>query len=194
MAVPGRLVEVYGLGPELVRDVIAIRHAEPLIERDRPPAEWRLSMRGEEASCELGVCLAPTGLRRMVTSPEKKARATAAVLGEVLGVSVIFDDRLREVQRPWTDDNFAELVARYLEGERFEGWEPVEQVVSRWLDSLFSRPSEDPIEVVTHGTAMTYLLLAGDTAKRARFWSDLTMPDGWISSPKTLTRLDCSRR
>ena len=184
---------MYRLDPELLRDVIVIRHAEPLIERHRPPTEWRLSLRGREASYELGACLAPIGLRRIVTSPEEKARATASVLGEVLGVSVVADDRLREVQRPWADDSFAELVARYLEGERIEEWEPIEQVVSRLEDFLVNCPSEGPIGVVTHGTAMTCLLLAGDTANRARFWSDLTMPDAWTFSRETLTRLDCLR-
>lgn len=73
---PGRMGAVDNLGPELLRDVIVIRHAQPLVERDRLPAQWRLSLRGSEASYELGACLAPTGLRRIVTSPEKKARET----------------------------------------------------------------------------------------------------------------------
>ncbi|MHB8334176.1 MAG: histidine phosphatase family protein [Acidimicrobiales bacterium] len=163
------MVEVDSLDPALLRDVIVIRHSQPLVERDRLPVQWRLSLRGSEASYELGACFAPTGLRRIVTNPEKKARETAAVLSQVLGVGVVADDRLREVQRPWTDGDCEELVVRYLEGERIEGWEPVEHVLSRWLDFFVSYPREGPIGVVTHGTAMACLLLSGDTAKRARF-------------------------
>jgi len=184
---------VYSLRPELLGDVIFIRHAEPLVEPDQPPAKWQLSLRGKALSHELGASLAPTGLRRIITSPEEKARETATVLAEVLGVNVITDDRLREVQRPWTDDNFADLVARYLHGDRIEGWEPVEQVVSRLEAFLLSRPSEGPIGVVTHGTAMSCLLGGGDSADRARFWSDLTMPDAWAFWGEVPTRFDFLR-
>ena len=56
-----------------------------------------------------------------------------------------------------------------------------------------SRPSEGPIGEVTHGTAMNCLLGGGDPAERARFWSDLTMPDAWALSGVVPTRLDCLR-
>jgi len=148
---------------------------------------------GKESSYELGARLAPTGLRRIVTSPEEKARATATVLAEVLGVSVVTDDRLREVQRPWTDGNFAHEVARYLHGDLIEGWEPVEQVVARLEAFLVSSPRETSIGVVTRGTAMACLLGAGDSANRARCWSDLTMPDAWTFSETGPLRLDCLR-
>jgi|GEM_PF-1025046 len=187
------MVDVYSLRPELLRDVMFIRHAEPFVEPDRPPAEWQLSLRGKGLSYGLGARLAPRGLRRLVTSPEEKARATATVLAEVLGVSVVTDDRLREVQRPWTDGNFADVVACYLHGDLIEGWEPIEQVVSRLEAFLASRPSDGPIGVVTHGTAMTCLLGADDSANRARFWSDLTMPDAWTFSEVGPVRLDCLR-
>jgi len=160
----GRMVDVCNLRRELLRDVVFIRHAEPLVEPDRPPAQWQLPLRGKELSYELGASLAPTGVRRIVTSPEEKARTAALVLAEVLGVSVFTDDRLREVRRPWTDGNFADVVTRYLYGDLIEGWEPVEQVVSRLEAFLVSRPSEGPIGVVTHGTAMTCLLSADDPA------------------------------
>lgn len=191
--VSGRMIDVYSLHPELLRDVIFIRHAEPLVEPDRPPAEWQLSLKGRELSYELGACLSPTGLRRIVSSPEEKARTTATALAEVLGVRVVTDDRLREVQRPWTDGNFADVVARYLQGDLIEGWEPVEQVVSRLEAFLVSRPSEGPIGVVTHGTAMTCLLSADDSTNRARFWSELKMPDAWSFSQEGPMRLDCLR-
>ena len=115
------------------------------------------------------------------------------MLAEVIGVCVVTDDRLREVQRPWADDNFANLVARYFHGDLIEGWEPVEQVVSRLEAFLLSLPRDGLIGVVTLGTAMTCLLGAGDSANRARFWSELTMPDTWTFWGEVPTRLDCLR-
>ena len=177
------------LRAELLRDVVLIRHAEPQVERDRPPAEWHLTSQGRKLSYELGSCLTARGLRQLFTSPEEKAIATATVVAEVLGVSVIADDRLREVQRPWTDSNFADAVARYLQGERLEGWEPFEEVVSRLKACLVSHSEEGPVGLVTHGTAMSCLLDSLDLADRDNFWSDLTMPDAWALSGENISRL-----
>ncbi len=115
------------------------------------------------------------------------------MLAEVLGVSVTVNDRLREVERPWADGTFEESVARYVDGERIEGWESTDHVVPNLGDYLVSCSGERPIGVVTHGTAMTCLLLAGDRAKRARFWSELTVSDAWDFSQEKPTRLDCRR-
>lgn len=95
------------------------------------------------------------------------------------------------MQRPWTDGNLAELVARYLRGDRIEGWEPAEHVGSRGEGFLVSCPGEGPFGGVTPATAMTSLLLAGDSANQARSWSDAILPDAWTFSPEARTRLDC---
>ena len=171
------------------QDVVLIRHAEPIVEPDRPPSDWQLSSRGKELSHVLGACLSTCGLRRIVTSPEEKARATASAVADVLGLNVITDDRLREVQRPWTEGNFVDAVTRYLQGNLIEGWEPIEQVVSRIVDSLVGHSGDGPIGVVTHGTAMACLVGAKAPASRALFWFDLTMPDAWALSGEGTTRL-----
>lgn len=140
-------------------------------------------------SYDLGVCLRPCRLERVVASPEEKARATASAVAEVLGVRVVTDERLREVRRPWTEGNFADAVARYLEGDLIEGSEPVEQVLSRLGDSLVSHSGNGPIGVVAHGTAIACLLGADASVDRVHFWADQTMPDAWTLSGKSLTRL-----
>ena len=183
------MVDVMSLSAEFLRNVVLIRHAEPLVEPNRPPAEWHLSSRGRKLSYELGTCLITRGLRRLVTSPEEKAMATVTVVAEVLGVIIIADDRLCEVRRPWIDSNFADAVARYLQGERIEGWEPFERVVSRLQDSLVSHSDAGPVGLVTHGTAMACILDSLDLADRAHFWSDLTMPDAWALDGEHISRL-----
>ncbi|MHB8380090.1 MAG: histidine phosphatase family protein [Acidimicrobiales bacterium] len=170
-------------------DVVLIRHAEPTVDPDRPPSEWQLTPNGKELSRVLGVRLRPSGLRRIVTSPEDKAWATATAVAEVLGVDVVVDERLREVQRPWTEDNFDDTVVRYLEGTPIEGWETIDRVASRLMDSLVSHSGVGPIGVVTHGTAMACLVGAIDRVSRAVFWSDLTMPDAWNLADGVTKRL-----
>lgn len=183
------MVEMTGTRTELLQDVILIRHAEPQVEPNRPPAEWRLSSRGSELSYELGACLISRGLHRLVTSPEVKAVATANAVADVLGLSVIADDRLREVQRPWTDGNFPAVVARYLQGDVIEGWEPFEEVVLRLSIALLSHSGAGPIAFVTHGTAMACLLDSAEPKDRVHFWSELTMPDAWALQGKNISRL-----
>ena len=72
--------------------------------------------------------------------------------------------------------NVVNPVARHFHGDLIEGWEPVKHVVSRLAALLPGLPRDGQIGVVTHGTAMTWLLGAGDSANRARLWSELTMP------------------
>lgn len=177
------------LGAGLRLDVVLIRHAEPIAKPDRSPSQWQLSTRGEEDSRDLGAHLSNCGLLRIVTSPEEKAWATASAVAEALGVSVKTDHRLVEVQRPWTEGNFDRAVERYLQGSLVEGWEPMEQVVSRLVDALASHSGEGPIGFVTHGTAMACLVGAVCSIDRVLFWSDLTMPDAWTLSDQGATRL-----
>jgi broad specificity phosphatase PhoE len=177
------------LGEDLRRDVVLIRHAEATVEPDRPPSEWHLSSSGRKLSHDLGVCLRSRALQRIVTSPEEKAQATASAVADILGVCVVIDERLLEVWRPCAEDNFANLVVRYLEGEFIDGWEPIEQVRSRFVDSLISHSGIGPFGVVTHGTAIAALLGADASIDGVLFWNDLTMPDAWDISGESPTRL-----
>jgi len=176
-------------GEQILRNAVLMRHAEPLVEPNRPPAEWHLSSQGRSFSYELATCLNAIGLRRIVTSPEAKAAETAAVVADVLGVSVIVDDRLREVRRPWTGSHFESAVASYLTGERHEGWEPIRAVVSRLQDSLVNHTGAGPVGLVTHGTAMACLLDSLCLVEPAQFWSELTMPDAWTFDGERILRL-----
>ena len=188
-AIPESMDGMEHLRADWKQDVVLIRHAEPIVEPDRPPSEWQLSLRGKELAHDLVACLSTCGLRRIVTSPEVKARATATAVTDVLGLNVITDDGLREVQRPWIEGNFDDAVTRYLQGNLIEGWEPIEQVVSRVVDSLVGHSGDGPIGVVTHGTAMACFVGANVPTNRALFWSDLTMPDVWALSSEGITRL-----
>ena len=110
------MVDVMGLRTGLLGDVVVIRHAESLVERDRSPAEWRLSAQGREFSYQLGACLISSGICRLVTSPEEKAVATATIVADVLGLGIVVDERLREVRRPWITIDFSGAVTLLFAG------------------------------------------------------------------------------
>jgi hypothetical protein len=61
-----------------------------------------------------------------LTSPEAKARET----GALARLDAVVDERLREVERPWSDD-YGPLVERYLGGEDLVGWEPRAAALAR---------------------------------------------------------------
>jgi broad specificity phosphatase PhoE len=166
-------------------------HVEPSV----PSTRWRLSDEGRNAARHLGRVLARrTPPPRTVTaSSETKARETATELASVLGdPEVRVDDRLDEVNRPWTDDAtvYRRTALAWLSGDHPDGWETPVAVLTR-VSGALNELVPDSI-AVTHGLALTLWLasvLPGEVYPRS-FWSDLAMPDAWMidTNQQTLVR------
>jgi broad specificity phosphatase PhoE len=118
-----------------------VRHAAVVVDPAVPSCEWRLSEAGREAARSLAF---PNGAA--LTSPEPKARETA----ELAGLAAVVDDRLREVSRPWSDNQVAE-VERWFAGEAVEGWERREDALTRLSGAL---DGFDGV-AVSHGLAIS---------------------------------------
>jgi probable phosphoglycerate mutase len=138
---------------------------------------------------------------RVVTSDLERAAATAAYLGELAGVAVEADPRLREVDvGEWSGLSREEIAARFpddyaawLRGEdvRRGGGETSPEVVARALAALQDRlPCAGPLVVVTHGgTSRDLVLTLLGLPRRARTafavlgnarWAELARHgDGW---------------
>jgi len=100
-----------------------LTHAEVVVDPALPIESWGLSDAGRvRASGAHRVAWSP-GVRRIVSSTERKAVETAAVLGAAVGVEPEQDARLGEIDRSATG---------YLPPEEFE---PV-------VDAFFARPEE----------------------------------------------------
>lgn len=160
--------------------VLLVRHAEPVVDRSVPPADWPLTPEGLASARSLGPTLAAELAGRVVAcSWERKALETAAAMvGSV--DDVLVDLRLGEVRRPWVESGHREAVLAYLRGEASPGWETREEAVGRFREGLESLPTREPA-VVTHGTVMT-LFVASVVADvdAPGFWSNLEMPDAWL--------------
>jgi probable phosphoglycerate mutase len=170
------------------REVVLIRHAEPVVDAHVLPEIWELSNAGRAAARRFASRLARVGLDRLVTSPEVKAVQTAEILASTLGVTLGVDPRLHEVRRPWMPAHPRREVGRYLEGASLEGWEPLE-VVRRRVATALGDAGEDLVGFVTHGTAMAALFAGSDVVDAWRFWCELRMPDAFRVSGASLTRL-----
>jgi broad specificity phosphatase PhoE len=158
-----------------------MRHAEPLVLRETPGAQWRLTNEGKEsARVHGGRVMERSPITLVWTSPERKARETAEHGFPSIPTRV--REQLGEVEKPWytTTDELREAVASYLGGETVEGWERREDVLAR-LDLLAADVSPGgSLAVVSHGVLLTmWLDHAGVLDDPYAFWSDLRTPDAW---------------
>lgn len=97
-----------------------ITHPEVVVDPAVPVVDWGLSATGEERARRLAEQL--TGeVRVVISSAERKAIETAAILAEALGVPVSADPALGEMDRTATG---------YLPSEEFE----------RTADAFFAQP------------------------------------------------------
>jgi broad specificity phosphatase PhoE len=147
-----------------------VRHAEVDLDLGRPAATWTLSDAGRAAADEVADLLAPVA--RVVSSPEPKARATAAPLARRSGIAVELDERLREVERTANlpdYDAHRDSVRRYLAGAVVEGWEPRADAHARFAAAVAGL---DGAVVVTHATVLA-LFLDYDF----RQWEAMRLPD-----------------
>ena len=161
-----------------------VRHGRPLVEPGRPAAGRRLD---PAATGDVDALRASGRLPDGATwcsSPEPKARETAARLTD--GPVLVVDD-LAEQHRGvhWfgTDDDFRAAVRRAFErpDERaVPAWEPLAVTRHRVVEAVRRLAAEHPgdLVLVGHGTAWTVLSAAlGGTAPDLRAWERLAMPD-----------------
>ena len=106
------------------------------------------------------------------SSDLRRVRTTAEIIGQVLGMEVILDPRLREVNfGVWEGMLAADIEARYpvewearrldLQHVRPPGGESVQDVADRiWpaIDELSARHSGAPLILVSHGLALATVL------------------------------------
>lgn len=156
-----------------------IRHARPVIEADVAPRDWQLAPDDGSAASLRAVLPEPA---RWFTSPEHKARQTAALLTDET-VEVV--DGLCETGRTGFFSDHAEfrstITAFLRDGAAPDGWEPRVEATLRIVDTtlgVLAAFPDDDIVLVGHGTAFTLLVgaLIG-TPPDVDAWSNLRMPD-----------------
>jgi broad specificity phosphatase PhoE len=158
-----------------------VRHGRPLIDRTRPPHEWRLDPAyADDVRAARPLLPQEAG---WFSSPEPKALATARLLTDE-PVEVVPD--LREHERHSTDwiEPFEPVVRRAFDHpdlSAYAGWEPLALTRSRVVTAvagIVGRRSDHDIVLVGHGTAWTLLRAAVTGAPPdLEWWGRLSMPD-----------------
>jgi probable phosphoglycerate mutase len=130
---------------------------------------------GQRQAAELAERVAPLGLRALWSSDLSRARETAEIVGQRIGLSVRLDPRLREANRgQWEGRRFIDIEReepdRYAAWRnepatfRFPGGESLREQLERVMASLsvVRRSRESPALVVCHGGSIRVALCARD--------------------------------
>jgi broad specificity phosphatase PhoE len=135
--------------------------------------DWPLSADGVAAARQLRL---PAGAL-LVASDERKAEET--LRAACPGAEVVIDAGFGEVRRPdeWVDDH-RQRARTYVEGTGHAGWEPHDQVVSRFEAAAERHAAPGRTLVVgTHGMAATLWVASRRPIDRGTFWAALRFPD-----------------
>ncbi|MDQ1686872.1 MAG: 2,3-bisphosphoglycerate-dependent phosphoglycerate mutase [Frankiaceae bacterium] len=150
-------------------EVLLVRHGETddnAAARFQGRIDTPLNDRGREQSRALAGALAGEGLRALYSSPLARARETAEIVGEQLGLALVLDPRLMEADAgAWSGMLSADIIAADADafaawrarrpGFRFPGGESVEEQDARVAAALLDVAAGPlPALVVTHGGAI----------------------------------------
>jgi broad specificity phosphatase PhoE len=157
-------------------NLILVRHGETdwnLERRWQGHADPGLNDTGRRQAVELAARFASTSVDALYSSDLARARETADVIGESLGLPVSLDPRLREVDvGEWSGLTSLEIEARYPERDRArrdgatpwtrgESYEAMSARVLRALDEIATAHEPGRVLVITHGGPMRAVWLAG---------------------------------
>ncbi len=170
--------------------LILIRHAEPVVNPGQPAAQWSLTPAGMEASRILAVRLRALAPMRVVTSHERKARATADVIGETLSIPVI--------EMPGFEEQGDNRVPFFIDTEAFDravqrhflvpdevvlGQESANQAAERFAQALSRARATCPggtLACVSHGRVLCAFLARYFGVVAYSRWKRLGMPDAIV--------------
>ncbi|MDX6719586.1 MAG: 2,3-bisphosphoglycerate-dependent phosphoglycerate mutase [Solirubrobacteraceae bacterium] len=120
-------------------EVLLVRHGETddnAADRFQGRIDTPLNDRGREQSRALAAALAAAGLRAMYASPLSRARETAAIVGERIGLDAVLDERFMEADAgAWSGLLYAEVIA--TDAPAFDAW--------RRDDDLFRFPGGESL-------------------------------------------------
>lgn len=143
-------------------ELLIIRHGLPVrIDDAQGPADPELSEQGHAQARRMAEWLRHEKITAVYTSPMRRARQTAAPLGEALGVEPVVDDEVAEFDRGQhfyipIEELKAARDPRYealMRGEQLEEVDPFtfRDVVSVAIERIIEANSGGTVAIVCHG-------------------------------------------
>ena len=173
---------------QTARTLYLVKHGAPEIDADLPSHEWSLSEHGCEQAWDTAGRLAFHDIAAVVTSEERKAHATGAMMTErfddvplhrMLGLH----EHLR-YNEPFLRSE-AELEARVQRffaqpSERVMGEETADDAHRRFSNAVravMERHAQGDVVVVSHGTVITLLAARANGLEPFALWKQLSFGD-----------------
>jgi probable phosphoglycerate mutase len=170
-----------------MRLLYLIRHATPAVQPNVPAVEWPLSDRGIEEARGIAAKAEAWGLQALYASREAKARSTALVIGDAVGLPVNVVDGLEELRIDgWISnaDAFADTVRRILEEPdvAMRGAERAADAAERFAGAIqIIEQGAFPAALASHGRVISAWLAASfGIDEPFAFWRSIPMP-GWTA-------------
>jgi broad specificity phosphatase PhoE len=182
--------------PELL---ILVRHARPEVDASMPRVDWTLGEEGLAAAARLAEQLRPIGVDVVVSSTERKAKDTGAVIAHALGVTFQTGQDLDEHRRPrvglLSDEVFGASMRDFFArpDQRVFGDESAAAAQSRFgaaVDALVKAHHGRRLVVVTHGTVLALHLAARYSVDAWSTWQRLGQPAYVVVEQRTKTIVD----
>ncbi len=168
-----------------MRKLILIKHASPLVVPGTPPEKWKLSDKGRESCDPLAEAIRPHAPAVIVASEEPKAKETAEILGQRLGVIVETAAGLHEHDRSNVPHMRSGEFISHMEvffrkpTERVLGRESAVAALDRFesaVNAVIAKHAAGNLAIVSHGTVIA--LLAAEHSDRYGFelWREMGLP------------------
>ncbi|WP_299562874.1 histidine phosphatase family protein [uncultured Mycolicibacterium sp.] len=149
--------------------ILVVRHALPLRSEPGQGSDPDLSEAGHEQARRLPDALKRFRIRRLVSSPQRRAIQTAQPVADAFGLPVEVDERFAEYDRDLTHyipieeiakENPAELQ-RLIDGHLPSGVDPEAfkaRISAATADLIASAEHEDTVAVFSHGGVINVML------------------------------------
>jgi broad specificity phosphatase PhoE len=183
--------------------LILIRHSQSQTEPDRPASQWPLTKEGRRRCIALAECLAAYAPDVIVTSRERKASETGALVAARMGRPIAVADGLHEHQREqvgWlSNPAFEQAVAAFFTrpDDLVFGEETAGQAGARFdsaVRDVIAAHSGQTVAIVSHGTVITLFIAQHAGVAPLPFWNSLDMPAIVVMSLPDLKLLEVISR
>ncbi len=167
------------------KHLILVKHSSPEIVEGVPAREWHLSDEGRVRAYELAEKIILYQPEILVSSVEPKARETASILAENLGLEFHVIDGLHEHDRSrspyYSKDEFQNLVREFFARptELVFGSETADAALLRFrqaVDIIMNSHHEQNIIAVSHGTVISLYVSWLTGCDGYNLWKELELP------------------
>ena len=165
--------------------LIMVKHSLPRVLEDVPAREWKLSDEGRARASALAEKLMGYRPEVVVSSIEPKARETASILANYLGLDYQAVDDLHEHDRSnsphYSNHEFQKLVREFFERPSVLvfGSETAEQALQRFrhaVNSVLDLYKDKTILIVAHGTVISLYVSWLTGCDGHKLWKELGLP------------------